>query len=177
MAERLDPRTAAAAVRAAGALPARYVDQALVDRFLAPSGRQLVSCISRGERHLTVRWHDQTAPVIDQDKVVAPVATRAFALTFAAVLGCCWTQPDDDPYPGEPVTVDEVIAAASGQVSYTWAKGALDHSLSAAGLVELDRDTVRLGYAVAAFTAGQISALRRLYDQLPRPADSTAEET
>lgn len=166
--EQMSARTAAAALRAQHTLPAADVDMAALTALLGQAGRRLITITREGQRQVTAGWIDETRPVIDQEMIVGPVATRSLAIPFAAALGLCWPDPAVPPYPGEETTLDEVVDAAErAGMSHAWAKGSLTNLLAGAGLVDINDGTLRLGPAVAAFTPAHISAFRRIHDRLP----------
>lgn len=173
--DQLSARTAAAALRAGHTLPAETVDVAALTTLMEQAGRRLIVTTPDGQRHITAGWTDETRPVIDQETIVAPVATRSFAIAFAAALGLCWSEASAPPHPGQTVTLAEVVDAAErAGTSHAWAKGALTNLLSGAGLVEINDGELRLGPAVAALTPAQVSAFRRIHDRLPTAAGDEA---
>lgn len=166
--EQMSARTAAAALRAQHTLPADTVDVAALTTLLEQGGRRLTVITPDGQRHVTAGWTDETRPVIDQETIVAPVATRSFAIAFAAALGLCWPEASAPPYPGKTVALTDVVdAAEQAGMSHAWAKGSLTNLLAGAGLVDIDDGQLRLGPAVAALTPAQVSAFRRIHDRLP----------
>jgi hypothetical protein len=176
--ERLSTRTAAAALRAQRTLPAGEVDVAALTSLLEQAGRRLVTIIVGGQRQVTVGWTDETRPVIDQETIFGPIATRSYAIAFAAALGMCWTDPSAPPYPGKAVKLQDVVRAAEvAGMSYAWAKGTLTNLLAAAGLVEIDSSgTLRLGTAVAALTPAQVFEFRRIHHLLPAGVDDEGDD-
>lgn len=175
--EQLSARTAAAALRAQHTLPADAVDVAALTTLLQQAGRRLTVVTPDGQRHVAAGWTDETRPVIDQETIVAPVATRSFAIAFAAALGLCWSEASAPPYPGKTVALADVVdAAEKAGMSYAWAKGALTNLLDGAGLVDIDEGQLRLGPAVAALTPAQVSAFRRIHDRLPAADDDGSGE-
>jgi hypothetical protein len=170
--EQLSARTTAAALRAQHTLPAETVDVAALTTLLEQAGRRLTVITPDGQRQVTAGWSDETRPVIDQETIVAPVATRSFAIAFAAALGLCWPEASAPPYPGTTVALADVVdAAENAGMSHAWAKGALTNLLAGAGLVDIDDGQLRLGPAVAALTPAQVSAFRRIHDRLPTATD------
>lgn len=167
--ERLTERTAAAALRAQHTLPAADIEVAALASLLDQSGRRLAAVTRDGVRHVAAGWTDASRPVVDQETIVGPVATRSYEIAFAAALGMCWRDPSAPPYPGEAVRLEDVVKAAkSAGMAHAWAKGSLTNLLASAGLVDIDANGfLRLGPAVAALTPAQVSAFRRIHDRLP----------
>lgn len=166
--EQMSARTAAAALRAQHTLPADTIDVAALTTLLEQTGRRLTVITPDGQRQVTAGWTDETRPVIDQETIVAPVATRSFAIAFAAALGLCWPEASAPPYPGKTAALADVVdAAETAGMSHAWAKGALTNLLAGAGLIGIDDGQLRLGPAVAALTPAQVSAFRRIHDRLP----------
>jgi hypothetical protein len=104
-------------------------------------------------------------------------------LTFAACLRTCWPDPDTDPYPGMATSESALLAtlAALGRPGALPLEdgiggGAERHHksalrmLRAAGLLAADNSCVRLGPAVALWSASDVAALRRFHDRLPAPS-------
>lgn len=171
--EHLPTRAAAAALRAQHTVPADDVDAAALTTLLEEAGRRLTVITPDGQRHVTAGWTDETRPVVDQETIVAPVATRSFAVAFAAALGLCWTDASAPPYPGKTVALADVVDAAErAGMSHAWAKGALTNLLAGAGLIDIDDGQLRLGPAVAALTPAQVSAFRRIHDRLPAATEN-----
>jgi len=169
--EQMPARTAAAALRARHTLPASTVDVAALTALLQQAGRRLIIITPDSQRHVAVGWTDETRPVIDQELIVGPVASWSLAVAFAAALGMCWPDSSATPYPGQAVTLDEVVnAAEKAGMSHAWAKGSLINLLASAGLVDIDGGILRLGPTVAAFTPAQVSGFRRIHDRLPSAA-------
>ena len=174
--DRLSSRIAAAALRAEHSLPSGDVDLAGLTALLRSAGRRLVEAQVAGDRQLTAGWTDETRPVIDQETIIGPVATRSVAIAFASALGLCWPDPSAPPYPGLTVELSQVLDAA-GRVGldHAWAKGSLTNVLCAAAFVEIDGNRLRLGPSVAAFTPGQLSALRRIHDRFPASGEADGQ--
>lgn len=176
--EQLSTRAAAAGLRAQHTLPANAVDVPALTTLLQQAGRRLITLTRGDKRHVTAGWTDETRPVIDQETIVGPVATRAFAVSFAAALGLCWPDPSAPPYPGNTVALADVVdAAEQAGTSHAWAKGALTNLLAAAGLVDIDDGQLWLGPAVAALSPAQVSAFRRIHDRLPTAASTDGSST
>ena len=158
-----------AAIRAAG--PRRLSDTQLEAAELAASriGRRLVDVFDADEQRLfTSGYLDGSEPPTDSDGLEFWRLSPVPLLTLAACLGLCWRDRGDDPYPGEPTTVEEVldVVAAIG-ADRRWALGALRNDLLLAWLVTLRGQEVTLGPAVAAWPPSQVGALRRFATLLP----------
>ena len=118
---------------------------AALTTLLEQTGRGLTVITPDGQRHVAAGWTDETRPVIDQETIVAPVATRSFAIAFAAALGLCWPEASAPLYPGKTVALADVVdAAENAGMSHAWAKGALTNLLASAGLVDIDEGQLRL---------------------------------
>ena len=158
-----------AAVRAAGPRRLPEPDRIAAEAAAARLGRRLVEVYdARGRPAFTVGWADGYEPTTDDELIELWRLTAVPLVTLAACLGLCWTDRDDDPYPGEPTTVDEVLdAVAVIGADRRWALGALRHDLRLTRLVELRGAEVTLGPAVGVWPDSQVRALRRFADALP----------
>jgi hypothetical protein len=123
----------------------------------------------------TIGWLDGYEPATDGDVIDLWRLTAVPLVTLAACLGLCWRDRNEDPYPGEAASVNDVLGTVVGiGADRRWALGALRNELRLARLVELHRGEVTLGPAVAAWSSSQVNALRRFGGALPgtRPEES-----
>jgi hypothetical protein len=155
----------------------------------ARAGRVLVSASSAGGRGLLLGWLEGSEPAeVADGQVERRRPAPMVLLTFAASLRACWPDPDADPYPGvstsEPALLSTLAAFGrpgalpldddgTGGGAERHHKGAL-RLLRAAGLLDPDDSCVRLGPAVALWSASDVAVLRRFHDRFPAPA-STGE--
>jgi len=151
----LETQLLLARLRAEGSVPASAVIGTDVVPEAASVGRRLV----RLEDRVYLAWADGFEPVADG----APSATVSdfAALVLAVLVGLCWRDPAEDPWPGEPLGV-----------------GAVDQL---AGILKRDRGVVlrflglaentaegglRLGAQIAAWPPRTVAALRRQHHVL-----------
>ncbi|MGH2712556.1 MAG: hypothetical protein ACRDM7_01475 [Thermoleophilaceae bacterium] len=166
-----------AAVRAAGPCRLSEGERASAAAAATHIGRRLVKIHDARERAaFTVGWADGYEPAADSDVVEVWRLSPVPLITLAACLALCWRDRDADPYPGEPTTGEEVVDTVAGiGADRRWALGALRNDLRLARLVELRRGEVTLGPAVAAWSATQLSTLRKFSTALPGPAPSGSD--
>ena len=175
-----------ARLRASGTLarPDDPVELRALATAASRAGRVLID-VAGGR--VALGWpSDAEAVWTDWDLELRHRAAPRLARTFAAVLRACWPDPAAPLYPGRPAAVAEVLYAAAtlgtisgaddaAEASDRHAKGALV-TLSAAGLVELDRAAglVRLGPAVACWPDGDAETLRQAWSRLPAAPDGAS---
>lgn len=150
-----------ARLRAEGSLPGSALlgtdaaDEAVV------VGRRIV----RLDDHISLAWQDGFEPATKG----APVATVSdfAALVLAVLLGLCWRDPAEEPWPGEPLgsgamdRIAEILKRDRRVVLKFVAE------LRAVGLAEDTSDGgLRLGPQVAAWPPRTVSALRRQHHLL-----------
>ncbi|WP_245623115.1 hypothetical protein [Spirillospora albida] len=134
---------------------------------------------SDGERvWLLPRWPDGATPALLEEYDTAPMPFERGGQArrvLAAALRCCWTRPDDAPWPGSPAAVADVLEVYAGMTRGTelarrWATGEL-RRLSETGWLLLDEasGTVRPGPRVALWADGSLTSLRALLHTLPQP--------
>lgn len=144
------------------------------------AGRTLVHIrTANGKPGLALGWQEGFEPTVDPDRQVVHRHLSPLAiLTFAACLRACWANRNADPYPGVAAPEETVLAALATlgtlkdhglgdeEMAERRRKGAL-RELRAVGLLEADRDEVRLGPALATWAPADVAALRRAWDRLP----------
>lgn len=146
--------------------PLRPSDFGHLQEAAAVCGRALVPC----GRRFVMSWQDGLSPA-GTDVAVLRRLTPARAALFAVVLAQCWPDAENDPWPGLVTSRERVlVAAARLGIDTKHAVGALEVDFPAFGLTEATDGGLRLGPAVAAWTASELSALRRLHERL-RAAD------
>lgn len=95
---------------------------------------------------------------------------------LAAALRCCWRNLDDDPWPGRPAQIADVlevhVASVRGdaELMRRWAVGDL-RRLADTGWLLLDEEagTVRLGPRTALWPPESLPPLRALLRRMPPP--------
>jgi hypothetical protein len=88
------------------------------------------------------------------------------ALVFVVVLALAWTDPGDDPWPGEPLPSDVVEIVARQLERDTKIVRKYLPALVLQGLLADDAGTLRLGEEVALWPSAMIRTLRRHHDVL-----------
>lgn len=168
-----DVRYELARLRAGGARPTE-IDLHELAGAAQPAGRRVVPLATDGSRaRATLAWSDTTDLAVDSWPIERRELGPSSLLAFAACLGCCWTDPSTDPYPGTTVPVAAVLAVLRTHgLDERWAKAALDHDLPALGWIERPGPDLRLGPAVAALPRREVALLRRSHARLPGPAIS-----
>ena len=158
-----------AALRAGGPRRLSEPDRVAAEAAATRLGRRLVEVYDARERAVfTVGWNDGYEPASDGEIIELWRLSPVPLITLAACLGLCWRDREDDPYPGEATTVEQVLdVVATIGADRRWAIGALRNELSLAGFIEIRRSEVALGPAVAAWSSSQLSVLRRFGDTLP----------
>ena len=159
------------------------------------AGRRLMDVTSEHSATLEVAlgWVEGSEPVAGGDSGVVRIdPSLETVLTFAAALRACWLDESEHPFPGMDAEVESILEARAilGTLSGSdgndrrsaefHRKGAL-RRLRAAGYLCGTEATVRLGPRVAAWSQGQVDALRAVYEQFPVAPDtsraaSTGEE-
>jgi hypothetical protein len=171
--------TALAAVRALGALPAAQLDAATLASARAAAavtGRTLERVTADGGPALALAWAATSVPTMEDHehgeyRWLRPAALRSWAFC----LGLAWRDRSAHPWPGEPFSVADLVDAAAMRGSNPlWIRSALMNTLLPAGLVEIDKSTVRLGAAAAVLPDAYVDALRRVHDRLPRKENAPA---
>jgi hypothetical protein len=165
-----------AAMRAAGPKRLTEAQRAAAQTAASRLGRRVVEVYdAREHRAYTTGWADGYAPPTDGDVIALWRLSPVPLITLATCLGLCWSDRAEDPYPGEPTTVEAVLdAVAAIGADRRWALGALRNDLRLGRLVEVRRSEVTLGPAVAAWSDSQVSALRRFSDALPATRPESA---
>ncbi len=170
-----------ARMRAIGQIPFTAQVPAALHLQAADAGRRLVEAVIPGQLPMVMLgWWDGVEPVAGGDTGVERTKTsQVVLLTFAAVLGACWPDRSEHPFPGVAAEEDAVLAgvAALGPITASaieggaagrrHSKGAL-RRLDDARLLSIDGSEVRLGPAIALWSEEQVAALRSVYDRLPR---------
>lgn len=116
-------------------------------------------------------------------------AKASLTRALAACLRCCWPDPTQPLYPGQPAAREDILDAIislgaiggpddPGRGGTIHAKGALI-TLEASGLIEHDHatGTVTLGPVVATWSVRQEATLRANWDRLPAPTGTSVAET
>lgn len=124
-------------------------------------------------------WPDGATPALLEEYETAPVpldrAGQARRV-LAAALRCCWTRPDDAPWPGSPAAVADVLAVYADMsrgdagLARRWATGEL-RRLHDTGWLLLDEPAgiVRPGPRIALWPESSLASLRDLLHRLPQP--------
>lgn len=134
-------------------------------------------------------WPDRATPALLEEYETAPMPVDrpgAARRVFAAALRCCWTRPDDAPWPGEPAAIADVLEVhvamtrGDAELMRRWALGDL-RRLADTGWLLLDEQdgVVRLGPRVALWQEESLGSLRDLIRRLPpkpAPADPAAAD-
>ncbi|MFD0691703.1 hypothetical protein [Actinomadura fibrosa] len=133
-----------------------------------------------GERvWLLPSWPDGATPALLEEYETAPMPldrSGQARRVLAAALRCCWTRPDDAPWPGAPAAVADVLEVYGGMsrgdadLARRWATGEL-RRLADTGWLLLDEEsgTVRPGPRVALWAEPSLASLRDLLRRLPEP--------
>jgi len=175
-----------ARMRATGQIPMAAQVPAAWHRQAAEAGRRLVEAVVPGQLPVVMLgWWDSLEPVAGGDTGVERTRTSQIVLlTFAAVLGACWPDRSEHPFPGVAAEEETILAAVAalgpitasavegGTAGRRHSKGAL-RRLGDARLLAVEGSGVRLGPAVAVWSEEQITALRSVYDRLPRIEEPT----
>ncbi|NYH55746.1 hypothetical protein HNR06_005335 [Nocardiopsis arvandica] len=178
-------RLALARMRALGIVPRDHDALALsaISGSAHLAGRAVVDATHEGHPVQLLSWWEGHEPSLESGSGVthrcAPPIDMA---VFATCLGCCWTDPLDDPWPGVSVerrTVVATVGAVRGDPELGLKSrylSALDR-LAQARWVESAGPLVRLGPRVKAWGQNQTDIMRTVFDQLPHPApeDSPAQ--
>jgi biotin operon repressor len=164
-----------ARIRAAGTTPATVPADVLAAASSAASlvDRQLVEVTAAGgtERVLSLGWADGAAPDPDHHPSAPPRRLPAVPLlVWAACLAAAWPRAEDEPYPGQPFLLEDVLRACISMGAHDRAVIAALRLLPATGLIKNAGPVGRLGPAAAALPADTWSALRRAHDRLPHAA-------
>ncbi|WP_131742964.1 hypothetical protein [Actinomadura roseirufa] len=125
-------------------------------------------------------WPDGATPALLEEYQTAPVPLDRpgqARRVLAAALRCCWTRPDDAPWPGESAAVAAVLGVYADMsrgdavLARRWATGEL-RRLADTGWLLLDEasGTVRPGPRVALWAEHALPSLRDLLRRLPEPA-------
>jgi len=165
-----DPAFTLAALRAAGSLAVSERERSAADSVAAELGRKIIELDAKpGSVSLTLGFAEGFEPNPDEEVFSIRCLSPIPLVALATCLGLCWTDLDRRPHPGENVSIERVleVAAALG-APRSHLLGAMRNELTMSGLLKLDGSTVRLGYAIAAWTDAQIDALRRFAHALPR---------
>ncbi len=184
---------ALARMRAAGSSPLtgdRHRLSAL-EAAAERAGRRLVDVTADDSTVLEVAlgWVEGSEPVAGGDSGVVRVDPSVeTVLTFAAALRACWLDESEHPFPGAVADVESVLEARAilgtlsgsdsndGRSAELHRKGAL-RRLRAGGYLTGTETIVRLGPRVAAWSEGQVDALRAVYEQFPvAPGTDTAPD-
>jgi hypothetical protein len=111
---------------------------------------------------------DLTAVAVDQPNDTARM--------LAACLRCCWPDPTDPPWPGVPcpsstaVTLFRELTAGRDPEAQHRAAVAAVSRLEGGGWLLTDGDeTLRLGPRVALWSGADLTVLRQLVREMPRP--------
>lgn len=141
-------------------------DRTELDRIASLTGQRIVD-VAGG----WILGYDSAA---EPDPGTVPVRSLSTVplVAFGVCLGLCWVDRSLHPYPGEPVPVDEVMAALesigvnnSGAMRHF--KGALNHELPTVGLLTLQGNEIALGPRVATWGDAHIGLLHRAEHLLP----------
>lgn len=161
----------------ASPLPTAPAARAALVATASRAGRRIVDAGRPGSPVVTLGWLEGAEPPTGADSGVKRVmAAPMLLLTFAAVLRCCWQDPQTHPWPGQEVDEADVLAAMGalgplgadgfGPGAERHQRGAL-RKLRQAGYLDQACDRVRLGPRVAAWTDTQVDELRSHYHGLP----------
>lgn len=158
-----------AALRAGGAHTVGERERSAAEGVAALLGRRVVDVhADRGAVSLALGFADGYEPNAGEGIFTVRRLSPVPLVALAACLGLCWTDLDQRPYPGEAVSIDDVLEVATALgAPHSHLLGAMRNELTMAHLVEMDATTVRLGPAIAAWTDAQVDALRRFSDALP----------
>lgn len=159
-----------AKLRCTGAAP--IGDAVALASAAAAIGREPVRAGGR-----TVLGRTAEAPAPGDLDIAPSTLSNSARVALGLCVGLAWHERDRHPYPGEAITFDDVAAAARDmriELSATrHIIGAIRHVLAAAGLLEVDADTICLGPAMATWSDADLEALRRNLDALPEPKDAS----
>jgi uncharacterized linocin/CFP29 family protein len=164
-----DPAFTLAAMRAAGTHVVSERDRSAAEAAAAEVGRRVVEVgASGGAAEVALGFADgyeaNPAEGVFDVRHLSPIPLVA----LATCLGLCWTELDQRPHPGAPVSIDQVLEVAGALgAAPSHLLGAMRNELTMASLVKMDETTVRIGPAIAAWTDAQVDALRRFADTLP----------
>ncbi|MFF5284559.1 hypothetical protein [Streptomyces sp. NPDC013171] len=183
-----DPAYLLAKARAQGFCDLTDVPEQTVEaaqRLALACGRRLVTCegplpapaAAAGQpgalrSGMTLGW---SVPPVPEDAASYPVRrlSATQSVTFAVCLAAAWHDVHQSLYPGERFRRADVVdtlreIGADPRAVYA----AIDTDLHLLLLICHDGRYLRLGPAVAALPDTFAEALRRVYDQLPRPRES-----
>ncbi|MBW8482544.1 hypothetical protein [Actinomadura parmotrematis] len=145
-----------------------------------------LTAASDGDRvWLLPAWPDGATPALLEEYDTAPMpldrAGQARRV-LAAALRCCWTRPDDAPWPSGDAQVTDVLEVYAGMsrgdadLARRWATGEL-RRLADTGwlLVDETAGTVRTGPRTALWHEDTLASLRDLLRRLPAPPASRPE--
>lgn len=157
-----------ARLRALGAAPG--ADVTPLAQRATDIGRELV----RAGPDLVLARHPEAPGAADLDITPAALSNSAL-VALGLCVGLAWADRDRHPYPGQPITLDDVTKAARAlriEVSATrHLVGAIRHVLADARLLDLEGDVIRLGPVVAGWADADVEAFRRNLDVLPDCAE------
>ena len=122
----------------------------------------------------TVLGRDAEAPTANDLGVASMRLTPSALIALGLCIGLAWQDRDAHPYPGIPVELGDLLAAAQALGIEVAASrhlvGAINHLLSDARLLTVTDGTIRLGPALAGWATADLEVLRRNLDALPDSA-------
>lgn len=151
-----------------------------------PSGTRtpagMLRLMDRGGEHcwLLPRPPDDVTPAVLRELRMQAIPVEhpnETSRVLAAALRCCWTEPQANPWPGQPATVREVLDVVDqltpgrgSEVLHRLGTGAL-RRLRASRWLDVDDEVQRvcLGPRVATWPDQDLPALRELCRELPSP--------
>lgn len=146
-------------------------DRSELERVASRIGQRLVDVVGG--------WVLGYDAATEPDPGAVPVRSLSTVplVAFGVCLGLCWVDRSQHPYPGEPVSADEVMEALeaigvrnSGAMHHF--KGALNHELPTVGLLTRNGDEISLGPRVATWGDVHIGLLHRAEHLLPLRAEA-----
>lgn len=164
-----EPAFTLAAMRAGGTYAVSERDRASAEAVATKLGRRVVEAASHGgTASLALGFADGYEPNPGDEVFSVRRLSPIPLVALAACIGLCWTELDQSPHPGSPVSIDRVLEVTTELgAPHSHLLGALRNELSMSGLIETDETTVHLGPAIAAWTDAQVDTLRRFADTLP----------
>ncbi|HZT64811.1 MAG TPA: hypothetical protein VFA11_03395 [Acidimicrobiales bacterium] len=139
---------------------------ALVGRALQRAGSDVVLA-----RHIE-------APSATDLEVATSELPDSALVALGLCVGLAWADRDHHPYPGSPISLTAVTAAARAMKITDAASrhiiGAIRHVLAQSRLLDVDGDVVRLGPVIAAWSEADLEAFRRNLDALPAPTGASS---